>query len=146
PQDISVTDGAGNAVPCETDNAEGCKTILVGDDSFVRGSQRYAINYTVDDVVHATAQGDDFYRDLVPADRRQPIDDVTAEITSDWTLSSALPGSSACYLGTPGDPRDCSIESSGDEHASFTIAEEDLSGGNGITAVIGVEAGTVTQP
>src|SRR5699024_2736322 len=35
---------------------------------------------------------------------------------------------------------------SDEENASFTIAEEDLSGGNGITAAIGVEAGTVTQP
>ena len=146
PQDISVTDGAGNTVPFETEHENGFKTILVGDDSFVHGSQTYVINYTVDDVMHATEEADEFYWDLVPVDRQQPIDDVTAEITLDSTLSSALTGSSACYLGTPGDSRDCSIESSGDEHASFTIAEEDLSRGNGITAAIGVEAGTVTQP
>src|SRR5699024_4116437 len=114
PQDISVTDGAGNAVPFETDNAEGFKTILVGDDSFVHGSQTYVINYTVDDVMHATEEADEFYWDIVPVDRQQSIDDVAAEITLDSTLSSALTGSSACYLGTPGDTRGCSIVSSGD--------------------------------
>ncbi|WP_022871326.1 DUF2207 domain-containing protein [Yaniella halotolerans] len=146
PQEISVTDGDGNAVPFETEEAEGFKTILVGDDSFVHGTQTYVINYTVDDVMHATDQADEFYWDIVPVDRQQPIADVTADITLDPTLSAALTGASACYLGTPGDTRDCAIEPSGDANAAFTVAEEDLRSGNGVTVAIGVEPGTVTQP
>lgn len=146
PQHISVTDGAGNAVPFETENSEGFLTILVGDDSFVHGSQTYVISYTVEDVMHATDEADEFYWDIVPVDRQQPIDDVTAEIEVDPALSSALTGSSACYRGNPDDTQACNLETTGDESSTFTIAEQDLPTGQGLTAAIGVEPGTVTQP
>lgn len=146
PENISVTDGSGHEVPFEVENEDGFRSILVGDDTFVHGAQTYVISYTVDDVMHATEQADEFYWDLVPVDRQQEIDDVTAQITLDSTLSSALTGSSTCYRGTPEDTQSCTIEETAADEAVFSVSESQLPAGQGLTAAIGVEPGTVTQP
>lgn len=146
PEDITVTDGEGAQVPFETENDGGFRSILVGDDSFVYGEQTYVISYTVADVMHATDEADEFYWDLVPVDRNQIIDAVSAEITLDAQLSSAMTGESACYLGTPEDSQACSMSSTEAAEAVFTVYEENLSAGQGLTVGIGVEQGTVTQP
>lgn len=145
PQDIRVTDDAGNDVPFEVENDDGLRNILIGDDAFVHGDQTYVIDYTVDDVMHATDQADEFYWDLVPVDRMQAIDEVTAQISLDSALSSALTGSSACYLGSPDDTQPCSLEP-GANNSGFTVSASELGSGQGITVAIGVEPGTVTQP
>ncbi|GAA2030106.1 hypothetical protein GCM10009720_07580 [Yaniella flava] len=144
PEDISVTDGAGDEVPFEVEDEDGFRNILVGDDTFVHGTQTYVISYTVDDVMHATDQADEFYWDVVPVDRQQPIEDVTAQIRLDSTLSAAMTGNSSCYVGTPDDSASCSIETTGD--GALSVSETQLPPGQGVTVAIGVEPGTVTQP
>jgi len=146
PENISVTDGSGNEVPFDVENEDGLRNILVGDDDFVHGSQTYVISYTVDDVMHATDEADEFYWDLVPVDRQQNIDEVTAEITLDSTLSSAVTGASACYRGTTEDSEACTIDTPATEQGVFSISETQLASGQGLTVAIGVEPGTVTQP
>ena len=144
PENIRVTDDAGQEVPFEVEDEDGFRSILVGDDSFVHGTQTYEISYTVDDVMHATDQADEFYWDLVPVDRQQPIDDVTAQITLDSTLRAAMTGNSSCYVGTPDDTTPCSIETTGD--GTLNVEQTQLHAGQGLTVAIGVEPGTVTQP
>lgn len=146
PQNISVTDDAGADVPFDVEDEGGFRSILVGDDSFVHGEQTYVISYTVDDVMHAADEADEFYWDLIPSDREQDIEEVSAEIIMGPELTAALTGSSACYLGTPEDSQDCTLEASGAEEAVFTVPETTLPAGQGLTAAIGVESGTVTQP
>lgn len=146
PEDITITDGDGDQVPFETENDDGFRSILVGDDSFVYGEQTYVISYTVTDVMHATDETDEFYWDLVPVDRNQDIDAVSAQITLDSQLSSALTGESACYIGTPEDSQACSIASTEGEETVFSVEEESLSGGQGLTVGVGVDPGTVAQP
>ena len=146
PEDIRVTDDAGNDVPFEIDNAEGFRSILVGDDTFVHGAQTYVISYTMDDVMHATEQADEFYWDLVPVDRQQDIDEVTAEITLDETLTSALTGEVACYRGTPEDTQSCAIETAASDGSTLRVTESPLPAGQGLTVAVGVEPGTVVQP
>lgn len=151
PEDISVTDGSGNEVPFEVEDDDGFRSILVGDDSFVHGEQTYVISYTVDDVMHAAEQADEFYWDLVPADRNQDIGTVTADITMGPQLTAALTGSSACYVGTPGSTQSCTSvqkpgERSGAQQAVFSVEHDSLPGGHALTAAVGVDPGTVTQP
>lgn len=150
PEDITVTDGDGGQVPFETQDEGGFRSVLVGDDSFVHGEQTYVISYTVSDVIHAVEEddreGDEFYWDLVPVDRSQDIGAVSAEVTLDSQLSAATTGEAACYLGTPDETQACTIESSENGDAVFTVDEDNLSGGQGLTVGIGVDAGTVTQP
>lgn len=146
PEDINVTDGSGNDVPFEIDNEEGFRSILVGDDNFVHGDQTYVISYTVDDVMHTTEEADEFYWDLVPVDRQQDINEVTAEITLDETLTSALTGESACYVGTPEDTQPCTIETGASDDSTLRVSETPLLAGQGLTVAIGVAPGTVVQP
>lgn len=146
PENIRVTDGAGNDVPFEVENQDGFRNILVGDDRFVHGAQTYEIYYTVADVMHATDGPDEFYWDLVPVDRQQDIGTVSAEVTLDSTLSSALTGSSACYRGTPDNSQACTVQTTGSDPAVFRVSESSLPAGQGLTVAIGVDAGTVTQP
>ena len=149
PENISVTDGTGQAVPFEVDNEDGFRSILVGDDDFVHGSQTYVISYTLDDVMHATDTADEFYWDIIPSDRPQRIDEVSAQIQLEAELTSALTGSAACYVGTPEQSQACDMQRSegpdGDE-AVFSVEETSLPGGHGVTVAIGVESGTVVQP
>lgn len=146
PENIRVTDGAGNDVPFEVENEDGFRNILVGDDRFVHGAQTYEIHYTVADVMHATDGPDEFYWDLVPVDRQQDIGTVSAEVNLDSTLSSALTGSSACYRGTPDNSQACTVQTTGSDPAVFRVSESSLPAGQGLTVAIGVDAGTVTQP
>lgn len=146
PDNIAVTDETGQAVPFEVEDEEGFRSILVGDDNFVHGSQIYVITYTLDDVMHATDEADEFYWDLVPADRPQPIAEVTAEIHLDEQLTSALTGSAACYVGTPDESRSCELTPSHGDQTVFSLEEAPLPGGHGVTVAIGVEPGTVVQP
>ncbi|WP_082911565.1 DUF2207 domain-containing protein [Enteractinococcus helveticum] len=145
PENISVTDGSGAAVPFEVDNGDGFRSILIGDDDFVHGSQTYVISYTLHDVMHTTQQADEFYWDIIPSDRPQHIDEVTAQITLDAQLTAALTGSAACYVGTPEQSQACDIQRSAGEEAVFGIEEAPLPGGHGVTVAIGVEPGTVVQ-
>ena len=144
PEDITVTDASGNSVPFETEDDNGFRNILIGDDSFVHGTQTYVINYQVNDVVHATDEVDEFYWDVVPVDRKQDIDQVHAEVSLDSSLESASTGSTACYLGDPNDTSRCDTEAfSGD--AAYEVSTT-LNAGQGLTVAIGFEPGTVTQP
>lgn len=149
PENIAVTDADGQPVPFEVEDEDGFRNILVGDDTFVHGAQSYVISYTVDDVMHATDTADEFYWDLVPVDRQQDIAGVTAEIMMDERLTAALTGHQACYRGTPDDSVDCALHSTATaagSDAEFTVDEASLAAGHGLTVVIGVQPGTVTQP
>lgn len=146
PENIAVTDEHGSTVPFEIEDDNGLRSILIGDDDYVHGTQTYIISYTVSDVMHTTGELDEFYWDLIPADRAQPIDDVTARIGFDQTLTPALTGDAACYVGTPDDSQACDIHRSQDDPAVLTVAYGKLPGAHGLTIAVGATAGTVTQP
>src|SRR5690606_2343946 len=66
------------------------------------------------------------------------------EINFDDSLASHLNGDAACYEGGFGSDMRCELQSDGD--GSFTVEQNDIAAGSGITVAIGFEAGTVTQP
>lgn len=144
PQDITVTDASGDPVPFETEDDNGFRNILIGDDAFVHGTQTYVITYQVNDVVHTTEEVDEFYWDVVPVDRKQDIEQAHAEVSLDASLVSAVTGSTACYLGDPNDTSHCDLETSSDE-AVYEVSTP-LAAGQGLTVAIGFQPGTVTQP
>ncbi len=133
-------------MPFQVENDDGFRSILVGDDDFVHGSQTYVISYTIHDVMHTTQQADEFYWDIIPSDREQYIDEVTAQITLDAQLTSALTGSVACYVGTPEQSQACDMQETAGDEAVFRVEAAPLPGGHGVTVAIGVEPGTVVQP
>lgn len=145
PENITVTDEQGNPIPFEVDDEDEFRSILIGDDSFVHGAQTYVIDYTIADVVHSVDETDEFYWDLVPVDRQQPIAAVDTQITLDDTLAAATTGDAACYRGTPDESSSCEVEFTSDGSA-LELTEKHLASGHGLTVAVGFEPGTVVQP
>lgn len=144
PRVISVEDADGAGVPFETEEDDDVLYILTGTDDYVHGPTTYVITYEMRDVVLAADNGfDEFYWDLLPLDSTQPIDEFTAEIVFASELSAQLTGSSACYFGEEGSEERCDLTVDG---GTATVAESDLSAGEGVSVAIGLEPGTVVQP
>lgn len=147
-EDITVTDAEGVEIPFDTETEDGMQVILTGDDEYVHGEQTYRINYTVHNVLDSPedADIDEFYWDLVPSARPQPIDTVTAEIALSPELAEAFNGNASCYQGPEGSLQPCDITSDGAGSATVTVPEVSLGGNEGLTIAVGFEAGTVPQP
>lgn len=146
----SVTDGEGRAVPYDTESDDGVLYVLTGDDSYVRGSTTYVIEYTMRDVMIAGSETgrDEFYWDLLPLDSTQAIGSFRAEIVFSPELADALTGDAACYQGAQGSTRTCAVDgpSQVDGAAVFSVRSGERAAGDGVTIAIGFEPGTVTQP
>ena len=154
PREVTVTDGTGAAVPFEldtvsSDSGDDFLAVLTGDDAYVHGAQEYVISYTLDDVVLPRDDGraDEFYWDLVPFTRAQPIAAFSAEVGFSPALAASLTGQSRCYVGTHGATSECTVTSAhGSDPATVAIAPIPLAPNEGVSVAIGMQPGTVTQP
>ena len=147
PANFSVTDASGAAVPFEVEEEDGFVAVLTGDDRFVRGVQTYVISYTLQDVVLARDDeaADEFYWDLVDFEHEQPIDRFAATISFGAGLADRVNGDARCYAGSAGSTNECEISAveGGDGYSITGVA---LGPQEGVTAAIGLEAGSVVQP
>lgn len=109
PQEISVTDESGTAIPFDTDDDGTFRIILIGDDNFVRGVHTYVISYTLHDVILTTDDRDEFYWDIVPIERAQSIAAFSAEFDVAKDLSPRLTGATACFTGTAYSTETCEM-------------------------------------
>lgn len=148
PQDFAVIDESGSEVPFEEFTDRGYTMLLLGDDSYVHGEQTYVITYTLRDVVLARddATADEFYWDLIPFDRAQPIDSHTASISFGEGLAGALSGDARCYVGVANSTTECEVSRDTDGAATYTLGPIELQAREGVTVAIALEPGTVTQP
>ncbi|WP_417509978.1 DUF2207 domain-containing protein [Microbacterium sp.] len=146
PSILSVRDESGNDVEYETEEDDGILYVLTGGDEFVHGATTYVIEYEMRDIILAATETkvDEFYWDLLPLDSTQDIAVFRAEIIFDDSLTSHLTGDTACYEGGFGSATQCELQ--GDGNGVFTIEQNDLAAGSGITVAIALEAGTITQP
>ena len=150
PTGISVTDGSGSPVPFTTEDDGRFRSILVGDDSYVRGRQTYVISYSLRDVVVAASKTkvDEFYWDVLPIERKQRVDSFSLDVEFAPALAKRLTGNAACYTG-PSDSKDrCGIEaaSPSETTANASVRLSEVAPGSGVTVAIGLEPGTVVQP
>ncbi|QBE47431.1 DUF2207 domain-containing protein [Leucobacter triazinivorans] len=145
PRDFTVTDEAGDPVPFEIEREDGFVAVLTGDDRYMHGVQTYVIGYTLSDVILARDDGaaDEFYWDLTDFEHLQPIDAFTAEISFSEDLAEQLNGDARCYFGAPNSTAECAIERDG---AVFRVSTPGLGAREGVTAAIGLHAGSVVQP
>lgn len=148
PEDISVSDANGNAVPFEIEDDDTFRIILVGDNRYVHGKQTYVISYTLHDVIiQATeTQVDEFYWDILPLERKQSIDSFTASIELSPDLAAGLTGDAACYFGYSGSTELCDIAVPAAGDTVVTVAPMELRRGQGLTVAIGFAPETVVQP
>lgn len=147
PENVSITDGAGKEVPFTIEDDNQFRAILVGDDDFVHGVQTYVISYTIHDVVIAASETkvDEFYWDILPLERAQPIERFTAQIDFSPELASRLTGVRSCYTGPAYATEPCDLTNDA-AASSFVIPPMQVPSGSGLTVAIALEPGTVVQP
>lgn len=148
PRDISILDAAGKDVPFEVEDDDTFRIILVGDDSFVRGVQTYVISYTLHDVVLTTDDRDEFYWDVLPIERAQPIAAFSAEFEIAEGLTEELTGATACFTGSAYSTQTCEMSEAQLQPGSTRLVVEPfaLPAGSGVTVGIALERGSVVQP
>jgi uncharacterized membrane protein YgcG len=150
PSDLSVVDENGTPVPFETESDGNAFLVLTGDDSYLRGPHTFVLSYTYRDIVQTPddADIDEWYWDLLPIDRAQPILDFTATVIFAPSLASRLTGNTDCAEGPAGAQAMCQLEgpiATADGDAKFTVASS-LAAYSGVSIAIGLEPGTVVQP
>ena len=145
PVNITVTDASGAPTPFFTESDDDFFAILTGDDSYVRGMQTYVISYEIPDpiVQPDNAEIDEFYWDMVSVDRAQPIGEVTASVSVDAALESALTGEATAYAGSSGSTATVPLSHNG---STFTVDPVELGPDETVTVAIGFTRGTVNQP
>ena len=151
PGDFSVVNELGEPVPYTLDADDDFRVVRTGDDSYVHGPQTYVISYTLQNVIHVPddAQIDEFYWDLLPLSREQPIREFSAAITFSPRLAGALTGPAACYSGEANSAAGCSLhgpQPTADGGGEFTVQPLALPANAGVTVAIALEPGTVVQP
>lgn len=156
PENIGVTDETGAPVPFEVEEDDTFRVILVGDESFVRGEQTYVISYTLRDVILPTADRDEFYWDVAPIERQQPIAEFSGRFEFAPALAESLTGASVCFYGPAYSETRCDITRTAPDEpgaagaqadaAVFSIAPFSLPAGSGVTVGVALHTDSVTQP
>lgn len=148
PRDFTVTDAAGKPVPFEIEDEDGYRIVLVGDDSFVHGSQTYVLSYTLSHVVLARDDGtaDEFYWDVMDFEHEQPVANFSAEFVFAPELVGELDGNMRCYAGPPRSTEECALSGAGSREDPITLSGISLDAKEGVTVAVGMAPGTVPQP
>ncbi|HEY2556138.1 MAG TPA: DUF2207 domain-containing protein, partial [Diaminobutyricibacter sp.] len=148
---VSVTDATGASIPFERSDQDGFAQVRIGSpDTFVHGKQTYVITYTQRNVVRyfADTGDDEFYWDVNGTGWEQPFGVVTAHLHLDSSLSQALTGSAACYVGALGSTDRCTISSApaAGGGSVITAGHSNIGPQQNITMAVGFTAGTFATP
>ena len=146
---VSITDGAGKAVPYddgETDDGE--RQLKIGDaDAFAHGRTTYVIRYTMRDVVHRPTDRtiDEWYWNLLPLNSAQPIAHFSAELSLAPEVGAAMIGDPSCYSGPAGSTTPCTLTRDVAADGGFAVTQDDIPAGSGVTVAFPMKAGTFAQ-
>lgn len=138
---VSVTDGAGAAVPYERSDYAGFAEFALGTDEYVHGRVTYVLEYTLRNTIrHFPDSGDDeFYWDINGEGWAQSFDSVSASVFVPRELAASLTGNAACYGGSEG----CELTRFGDGDVEFATRVGPVGAHSTLTVAIGFEGGTV---
>jgi hypothetical protein len=114
---------------------------------FVHGVQTYVIHYTQVDTIRyfADADDDEFYWDVNGTGWAQPFAEVSATVTVDPALVTAVRPGMSCYQGLSGGTDECSEGISTTDNRVFTAAGRDLEPGETLTVVIPFQPHTFVE-
>ncbi|MBC9926855.1 MULTISPECIES: DUF2207 domain-containing protein [unclassified Leucobacter] len=151
PSNFNVVNERGEPVPFTLDADDDFRVVLTGDDSYVHGLQTYVITYTLQNVIHVPGDApiDEFYWDLLPLSREQPIREFSATVAFSPRLANALSGPASCYSGEANSTASCSLQGpqpTADGGAEFILQPLALPANSGVTVAIALAPGTVVQP
>lgn len=141
----SVADQNGTPVPYESDDTGDFIELALGTDDFVYGETTYVISYTQQNVVRSFADtgSDEFYWDVNGVGWDQPFGSVSVALHVDPSLSAALSGNQACYVGAQGGTGGCEITANGTE---FTASASALDPRETLTISVGFAPDTFVTP
>lgn len=148
PQVIGVLDGAGQPRSFATSISDDGQFLLVtiASTEFVHGEQTYMITYTQKNVTRyfADTGRDEFYWDTNGTGWAQPFGTVTARVSMPADLAAALTGDTACYAGSEGATRNCTMTGKAgvDGAMQFTDSQSDVAAFENVTVAIGFQPGT----
>jgi uncharacterized membrane protein YgcG len=143
-----VTDENGAPVPYSSNSDGGFLNLRIGDGNvFVHGVQTYVIHYTQVDTIRyfADADDDEFYWDVNGTGWAQPFAEVSATVTVDPALVTAVRPGLSCYQGLSGGTDECSEGISTTDNRVFTAAGRDLEPGETLTVVIPFQPHTFVE-
>ncbi|RLP83188.1 DUF2207 domain-containing protein [Mycetocola lacteus] len=144
----SVTDAQGVAVPFSIETTRSNTVVSIGDESYLRGVHTFVLHYTQRDSTRyfSNTRSDEFYRDSIGTQLRQPVDAATMKVIVDPTLVPNLTTNQACYVGPEKSSQRCEFSrTDADGAAVFTSAQQRLAPGENITMSVGFTAGTFAQ-
>lgn len=144
----SVTDAQGVAVPFSIETTGSNTVVSIGDESYLRGVHTFVLHYTQRDSTRyfSNTRSDEFYRDSIGTQLRQPVDAATMKVIVDPTLVTDLTTNQACYVGPAKSNQRCEFSRTDDDGAAvFTSAQQRLAPGENITMSVGFTAGTFAQ-
>nr|WP_240148515.1 DUF2207 domain-containing protein [Diaminobutyricibacter tongyongensis] len=147
---VSVMDAMGASIPFERSDQDGFAQLRIGSaETFVHGKQTYIITYTQQNVVRyfADTRADEFYWDVNGTGWAQPFGVVTARLHLDSTLTTALSGDQACYVGDLGSADRCTITSTPTAGGTvITATHSNLGPGQNVTIAVGFKPRTFATP
>lgn len=143
---VSVTDGAGNPRPVETETDDGHLIVTSRSDDYVHGEQTYVFTYTMVNVVRFFADTgvQEFYWDVNGVDWAQPFGRVAATVRMSDNFADALTGGMDCYRGYQGSTQTCAIarDDGADGGAAIEASADGLAAYETVTVAIGFEPDT----
>jgi uncharacterized membrane protein YgcG len=144
---LSVTDGAGNAVPFEESrwtDYEGTEfvSLALGTDEFVHGRTTYVIEWTAHDVVTTFDSGQEFYWDVNGTGWAQPFGAVSATLQLSPELQAAATGETACFFGYQDSDERCAITTTG---GGVEVEPLPLGAYQNVSILVGFEPGTFRE-
>lgn len=114
--------------------------LRIGDpDVFISGVHDYTITYTIEGVLNGFDAHDELYLNVTGNGWEVPIGSARATIEVPGSVSRV-----ACFAGQAGSQLPCG--SSGSDGATATFAHDGLGAGEGMTVVVAMPKGQVTDP
>jgi uncharacterized membrane protein YgcG len=147
-EDIEVSASDGTPDEFDVERVDGGVTrIRIGDpDRTIRGEHRYHIEYRVEGAMNAFADHDELYWNAIGTNWASPITQANATVR----VEPGLPTGAlqvACFAGSEGSSLPCAsaqVDSTTPHLAAFRHAALDPY--EGLTVVVGIPKGTVSEP
>ena len=135
-------------VPFEVSRVGGNLVIKIGDpNAYVTGVNTYTINYKVGGAMNFFESHDELYWNVTGDKWEVPMQNVSSVITLPNTISRDQI-QTQCFVGAYGSSTQCSdsfYAENGDQ-AEARFAQDVLPAGEGVTVVVGIPKGVITEP
>lgn len=143
----AVTNPSGAALPYSTYSSNGNTVIRVGSaNSFVHGTNKYVISYTMRDVTITKNGKQEFFWNVNGTQWQQPFGSVSARIHLDPSIAGAFDQRTICFTGSQGSTaKNCQINTLEANQGILATTTMPLQPTENLSVAIGFAPGTFTS-